>query len=113
MMKLKNWIENAWWPWDNCINFRFVEYNDNIGRCAFFEELNNGWYQMYIYPYDDMYQPTISEERKNRLGGFPQQYTFYVSEVDYDYIMDKIESPDPPSDALRKLFERKKPWDEL
>ena len=106
-----NWIDNSWWSWANCINFRFVEYNDNIDRCAFFEKLNNGWYQMYIYPYDDMYQPTISKERESRLGGFPQQYTFYVSEVDYDYIMDKIENPDPPSDALRKLFERKIPWD--
>ncbi len=56
---------------------------------------------MYIYPYDDMYIPSISEERKNRLGGLPQEYTFYVSEVDYDYIMNKIENPDPPSDALR------------
>ncbi len=37
--------------------------------------------------------------------------TFYVSEVDYDYIMNKIENPDPPSDALKKLFERKIPWD--
>jgi hypothetical protein len=57
------------------------------------------------------YNPTHQQERKSRLGGFPQQYTFYVSEVDYDYIMDKIENPDPPSDALRKLFERKIPWD--
>jgi hypothetical protein len=106
-----NWIENSLWNWRNAISYRFNYYNDNIDRCAFFEELNYGWYQMYIYPYDDMYIPTISKERENRLGGFPQQYTFYVSEVDYDYIMDKIENPDPPSDALRKLFERKLPWD--
>ena len=111
--RMKEWIENSLWNWANAINYRFVQYNDNIDRCAFFEELNYGWYQMYIYPYDDMYIPSISEERKNRLGGFPQQYTFYVSEVDYDYIMDKIENPDPPSDALRKLFERKLPWDSL
>lgn len=109
-MKLKNWIENTLWSWSNCINFRFVYYNDNIDRCAFFEELNSGWYQMYIYPYDDPYYPTISKEREQRLG-FPQQYMFYVSEVDYDYIMSEIENPDPPSDALRKLFERKLPWD--
>ena len=56
--RMKEWIDNSWWSWANCINFRFVEYNDNIDRCAFFEELNNGWYQMYIYPYDDMYYPT-------------------------------------------------------
>ena len=105
------WFEECWWNWANAISYRFNHYTDNIDRCAFFEELNYGWYQMYIYPYDDMYIPSISEERKNRLGGFPQQYTFYVSEVDYDYIMDKIENPDPPSDALRKLFERKIPWD--
>jgi hypothetical protein len=109
--RMKEWIDNSWWNWANAINYRFVQYNDNIDRCAFFEELNYGWYQMYIYPYDDMYYPTISEERKKWLGGLPQQYTFYVSEVDYDYIMDKIENPDPPSDALRKLFERKLPWD--
>ena len=106
-----NWIENSLWNWRNAISYRFNHYTDNIDRCAFFEELNYGWYQMYIYPYDDMYIPTISKERESRLGGFPQQYTFYVSEVDYDYIMDKIENPDPPSDALRKLFERKLPWD--
>ena len=106
-----NWIENSWWSWANCINFRFFEYNDNIDRCAFFEELNCGWYQMYIYPYDDMYIPTISDVRKKWLGELPQEYIFYVSEEDYDYIMNKIENPDPPSDALRKLFERKLPWD--
>lgn len=68
---------------------------------------------MYIYPYDDWYNLTISEERLLRLGEFPQQYTFYVSEVDYDYIMEKIENPDPPTDALKKLFDRKIPWSEL
>ena len=106
-----DWIDNSRWNWANAINYRFVQYNDNIDRCAFFEELNYGWYQMYIYPYDDMYIPTISDERKKWLGELPQEYIFYVSEVDYDYIMNKIENPDPPSDALKKLFERKLPWD--
>jgi hypothetical protein len=113
MKQLKTWFENSWWNWVNSINYRFVQYNDNIDRCAFFEELNYGWYQMYIYPYDDWYNLTISEERLLRLGEFPQQYTFYVSEVDYDYIMEKIENPDPPTDALKKLFDRKIPWSEL
>ena len=43
---MKNWIEDAWWSWGCCIHSRFVEYNDNIDRCCFFEELNFGWYQM-------------------------------------------------------------------
>ena len=110
---MKAWIENSLWSWINCINFRFVEYNDNIDRCAFFEELNNGWYHMYIYPYDDPNALSISRERESRLGRFPQEYTFYVSEVDYDWIMEQLEKPPQPSDALRKLFERKLPWDSL
>jgi hypothetical protein len=65
---LVRWIEDAWWSWGNCVSFRFDKYEDNIDRCAFFEEINCGWYQEYIYPYDDWYNPTISKERQLRLG---------------------------------------------
>ena len=64
MEEFKEWISDAYWHWRNVFYFRFSEYNDNIDRLAFFEELNYGWHQMYIYPYDDMYYPTISDERK-------------------------------------------------
>lgn len=67
-LQMKQWFEDAWWSWGCCIHSRFVDYNDNIDRCAFFEELNYGWCQMYIYDYDDWYNPTISPERKLRLG---------------------------------------------
>ena len=50
-------------------DFRFVGYNDNIDRCAFFEEINLGWYEMYISPYDDIYYPYWSQERVFWLGG--------------------------------------------
>lgn len=106
MEKFKTWLENSWWSCANAINYRFIQYNDNIDRCAFFEEINYGWYQMYIYPYDDGYNPTISKERENRLGGFPQQYTFYVSEVEYDRLMEKTQTP-----SFSELFERKLPRD--
>jgi hypothetical protein len=43
---MKKWFEDAWWSWGCCIHSRFVDYNDNIDRCAFFEELNYGWYKM-------------------------------------------------------------------
>ena len=43
---MKQWFEDAWWSWGCCIHSRFVDYNDNIDRCAFFEELNYGWCQM-------------------------------------------------------------------
>ena len=44
---LKSWFEDAWWQWGNAIHFRVDRYEDNIDRCAFFCEINNGWYQMY------------------------------------------------------------------
>jgi hypothetical protein len=43
MEKFKMWIEESLWSWKCCIYSRFVDYNDNIDRCAFFEELNYGW----------------------------------------------------------------------
>ena len=107
--QMKAWIEDALWSWSNCISFRFVNYNDNIDRLAFFEELNNGWYHMYIYPYDDMYMPIISQERKMRLSERP--YTYYVSLEDYDRMVEMIENPPKPSQALIDLMNRKAPWD--
>ena len=34
----------------------------------FWEALSWGYYEMYIFPYDDCYNPYISPERKLRLG---------------------------------------------
>ena len=65
---MKEWLINAYWHWRNVFYFRFNEYNDSIDSGAFFEELNYGWYEMYIDPYEDWYTPTISPERKLRLG---------------------------------------------
>ena len=72
MNALKTWFENAWWSWGNCISFRFDKYEDNIDRCAFFEEISIGYYEMEIYPYDDWYNSTISPERQLRLGQRPK-----------------------------------------
>ena len=68
---LKTWFEDAWWSWGNSIHFRVDRYEDNIDRCAFFEEICIGYYQEYIYPYDDCYNLTISKERQLRLGQKP------------------------------------------
>ena len=69
MTELKTWFENAWWSWGNCISFRFDNYEDNTDRLSFFEEINSGYYQEYIYPYDDY---TVSPERQLRLGQRPK-----------------------------------------
>jgi hypothetical protein len=66
-MNLLTWIEDSYWSWRNAIAFR-LDYESRIDYCAFWEELNLGWYQEYIYPYDDWYVPTISHERKLRLS---------------------------------------------
>jgi len=89
---MKRWIEDSWWSWRNCIGFR-LDYKDNIDRLALFEELNCGWYQMYIYPYDDAYNPTISPERKLRLAQEP--YVMFLPKEDYDFMVKMIENPEP------------------
>ena len=106
---LKKWINNSIWSIKNCIAFRIQDYNDNIDRLAFFEELNNGWYQMYIYPYDDLYMPIISEQRKSLLAEEP--YTFYVSEEDYNAIQKALDEPPKTLPALQQLFDRRIPWE--
>jgi hypothetical protein len=53
----------SFFAWKDC-----VKGGDIIDQKAFWEELNFGWYQMNIYEYDDYYLPTVSKERKLRLG---------------------------------------------
>jgi len=45
-------------------------YNDGHrwGYGEFWEALSSGWYNEYIYPYDDLYHPHLSDERVLRLG---------------------------------------------
>ena len=80
----------------------------------FWEALSYGWMQIYIYPYDDAYNPTISHVRQLRLGAKPYIHTVYVSEEVYDKLVEAINSPPDPeaTEKLRKLFERTPPWDE-
>ena len=47
-----HWFVESWWQWGNAIHFRIDRYEDNIDRCAFFYEINIGWYDMYD-PDDD------------------------------------------------------------
>ena len=52
-------------------------------------------------------------ERKciKHLGMKPQK--MYVSQETYDFLVEKINNPDPEQiESLRKLLQRKSPWDE-
>ena len=63
----------------NAIYFRF-DLQDNIDRCAFFYELNLGWYEMYDP--DDM----GVRDPWNLLG---RNTCIKVTEKDYDAIMSR------------------------
>jgi len=90
---LKSWFEDAWWSWGNAIHFRLDRYEDNIDRCAFFYELNIGWY--------DMYDPDYLDDRDPwNLSGRDPYYT---------YMMKAINEPPKYIEGLANLMKRKLP----
>jgi hypothetical protein len=72
-MKFVEWVENAYWSWRGCIAFR-LDYNDRIDYCAFWEEINVGYYQMQ----DDylMSQPNFDPYN---LSGRDPYYSYVMS----------------------------------
>ena len=50
-----------WW-WALLSTPQSSEYVD------FWEELSKGWMRVYVWPYDDWYNPAPSPQRKPRLG---------------------------------------------
>ena len=82
----------------NAIYFRF-DLQDNIDRCAFFYEINNGWYNMYD-PDDDVGDPW------NLLGRITH---LKVPKEDYDAIMKALNSPPKYIEGLANLMKRKIP----
>ncbi len=82
---------------------------DEWGYGEFWEGLSIGWFQEYIYPYDDPYNLTISPERKLRLAQEPEK--ILLSAEDFDKLVEMIESPPKPSQGLIDLINRKAPWD--
>lgn len=103
--------------WEDFLDgFRNVLYildcyndGDEWGYGEFWESLSIGWFREYIYPYDDPYNITISPERKLRLSQKP--YTTYMSEEDYDKLVEAINSPPKPLQGLIDLMNRKAPWE--
>jgi len=83
----------------NAIYFRF-DLQDNIDRCAFFYELNIGWY--------DMYEPDDMGVRDpwNLLG---RNTCIKVTEKDYDAIIKALDEPPKYIEGLANLMKRKLP----
>ena len=83
----------------NAIYFRF-DLQDNIDRCAFFYEINIGWY--------DMYEPDDMGVRDpwNLLG---RNTYIKVTEKDYDAIMKALDEPPKYIEGLANLMKRELP----
>lgn len=59
------------------IRYRFEYYEWWDFKGDFWEEINSGWYQEYIFPYDDLYNPTVSKARQLRLDQHPPDLSKY------------------------------------
>jgi hypothetical protein len=106
--KLQQFLEGFWCIY-NAVYFRF-DLEDNIDRCAFFYELNIGWYEMYDPDYLDDRDPW-------NLSGRDPYYTYmmsnpekiYVTKEDYDAMMRAINEPPKYIEGLANLMKRKLP----
>ena len=89
-------------------------YNDGDewGYGEFWESLSIGWFEEYIYPYDDPYNLTISPERKLRLAQELPKITLSVE--DYDELVRRINEPQDPAvvERIKELMSRKSPWND-
>lgn len=71
MSKLELFLDgfsNIWYIIDCYTSIHKNPEEYDFIRENFFEALSWGWMAEYIFPYDDFYNPTISSERKLRLG---------------------------------------------
>ena len=59
------------------IRYRFEYYDWWDFEGDFWEEINSGWLRHYIYPYDDIYNFTLSKERQLRLNQHPPDLSKY------------------------------------
>ena len=100
---LKQILEGFWCIY-NAIYFRLDKYEDNIDRCAFFYEINIGWYEMYDP--DD-----IGDRDPWNLSGRDPYYTYVmkVTKEDYNVIMEEINKPPKHIEGLANLMKRKLP----
>ena len=101
-------IFEGWKSIYNAILYRFDDYEWN---CDFWVEINIGYYEQYIFPYDDWYNPTISKERQLRLAQKPP--TIYLSPNDFDSLMEKLNAPIDPAviKRIEKIMKTPVPWE--
>jgi hypothetical protein len=97
-------FHDFWYAWDCYVSSDYRE---------FWEALSSGWYDDYIYPYDDIFYGHIpSKERKLRLRQEPER--IIVSAEAYDELVRRINEPQDPAvvERIKELMNRKAPWDD-
>ena len=88
-------------------------YNDGDewGYGEFWESLSIGWFQEYIYPYDDPYRLSISPERRLRLAQEPER--IILSAEAYDELVERLNQPQNPAvvERIKELLQKVSPWE--
>ncbi len=87
-----------WW-WYRLMSHEGFRFDDYHIWTEFWNSINEGQTQMVE---DDKWM--------TYFGAKPQK--MYVSQKDYDTLVEKINNPDPEQiESLRKLMNRKSPWE--
>ena len=90
---------SPFWYWFRLINHEDYRLDDRFLYQDFWNSICEGQTQMVE---DDKWM--------TYFGAKPQ--TMYVSQRDYDTLVEKINNPDPEQiESLRKLMNRKSPWE--
>ena len=112
MRKLLTDLRDGCGAFYNAIKYRFDEYQWWEWDRDFWEEINVGWYQMYIWPYDDWFNGNLSQERILRLGN-PFPVVKVPAEV-YDSIVTAMNQPvsEERIKKIQNVLNRKAPWDD-
>jgi hypothetical protein len=97
-----------WW-WYRLISHDGMRLDDRHLPADFWYELNHGWWSM---EYDAFIKSPAADEAAMGIScsdDIPD--TIYLTEEQYDAMMDAIENPPPPTPFLRQLLSRPAPWD--
>ena len=110
-MKFLKQILEGWKSVYAAIRYRFDSYEWWEWDRDFWEEINIGWYQEYIFKYDEWYYPIISKERQLRLAQKPP--TIYLSEKDFNSLVDRLNEPPNPVSMkkIEKILKTPAPWE--
>lgn len=96
------------WYWYRYMCHNDMRLDDRHLSADFWYELNYGWWTMEYDSFIHSSDVDISAMSISSPDDMPD--TIYLTEEQYDALMDKIENPPPPTPFLRQLLSRPAPW---